>query len=310
MIQKLSLAVIFSFVSVFAFGQQKETIYRNAKDSMSNYFIAYKPSGSINGLLLLLTSFNETPEIASQETNIHEIAASKGIITIFASLQMGRQTFFIDNVSQETIDELIVDIQKKYDVLNKPLYLGGFSLGGSGVVKYAERAFSSATLVRPNAIFSIDPPLDFERMYYSLEYTVRNSSVEISKAEANYFIERIQYEFQSTPNVNKLPFWKISPYSFSDTLQANVKSLVNCPILLLSEPDIIWQMEQRNRSMYDLNTLDCSLVINSLMLLGNKNAKLVLTQNKGFRKLTGRKNPHSWSIADGDYVVNWLLQYK
>jgi hypothetical protein len=80
--------------------------------------------------------------------------------------------------------------------------------------------------------------------------------------------------------------------------------------MLISEPDIMWQMEERNRSIYDLNTLDCSLVINSLRLLGNKNAKLVLTNNKGFRKLTGKKNPHSWSIAEAEETVNWLINFK
>jgi hypothetical protein len=109
--------------------------------------------------------------------------------------------------------------------------------------------------------------------------------------------------------MDKTPFQRMSPYSFSDTLQTNIKPLINCPILLISEPEMIWQMEERNRSMYELNTLDCSLVINSLRLLGNKNAKLILTNDKGYRKLSGRKNPHSWSIADPEQTVNWLMQF-
>jgi len=92
-------------------------------------------------------------------------------------------------------------------------------------------------------------------------------------------------------------------------LQTNIKTLINCPILLISEPDIIWQIEERNRSMYDINTLDCSSVINLLKQLGNKNAVLTLTTGKGFRKLTGKRNPHSWSIADSNEVLNWLLQF-
>jgi hypothetical protein len=52
------------------------------------------------------------------------------------------------------------------------------------------------------------------------------------------------------------------------------------------------------------------MVINALRLMGNKNAKLVLTNNKGYRLLTGRKNPHSWSIADAEETVNWLINFK
>ena len=303
---------IFTFIKVFlftvyCFGQSKEIVFNNLKDSSTNYFIAYKPAGQVKGLLLLLPSYGENLQIASNETNIQIIAAEKGLITVFASLQYGTQTFYIDSLSQNTLDKLIINLQNKYGVKDKPFYLGGFSLGGSGVVKYAERAYASKTLVKPKAIFAIDPPLDFGKMYLSLEYAVRFSTVDIAKNEADYFIKRLQYEFQSTPQYDNKPFHIISPYSFSDTLQTNIKALINCPIMLITEPDIIWQMEERNRSLYDLNTLDCSMVINSLKLLGNKNAKLVLTTDKGYRKLTGRKNPHSWSIADSEQTINWLL---
>ena len=302
----LTFAMVFLF-SICCFGQTKEVVYNNPKDSSTNYHFAFKPSGEVKGLLLLLTSFGENLQIASNETNIQKVAADKGLITVFASLQHGTQTFFIDSLSQNTLDKLIIDLQKKYNVKDKPFYIGGFSLGGSGAVKYAERAYSSTTLTRPKAIFAIDPPLDFERLYSSLEYALRFSTVEISKKEADYFIKRLQYEFQSTPHYDKKPFQTISPYSFSDTLQTNIKPLINCPIMLISEPDIIWQMEERNRSLYDLNTLDCSLMISSLRLLGNKNAKLVLTIDKGYRKLTGRKNPHSWSIGDSEQIISWLV---
>ncbi|MFY7733407.1 MAG: hypothetical protein ACOVSR_07960 [Bacteroidia bacterium] len=306
------VAVFFSafFLTLNLLAQKSEVVYNNPKDTNTNYFIAYKPSIEPTGLLLLLTSFGETPKNAANETTIQTVAAKNGLITVFASLQYGTQTFFIDSLSQFNLDALIPTIQKKYNLTDKPLYLGGFSLGGSGIIKYAERAYSSKTLVKPKAIFAIDAPIDFEKMYYSLEYAAKYSTVNIAKMEADYFIKRLQYEFQSTPYIDKTPFHIISPYSFSDTIQTNIQPLKDCPILLISEPDIIWQMEERNRSMYDLNTLDASMVINALRLMGNKKAKLVLTNNKGYRKLTGRKNPHSWSIADAEETVSWLINFK
>jgi hypothetical protein len=305
----ITTVLFFQLISLYALGQTTETIYLNQRDSSTNYFIAFKPLGQPKGLLLLLTSFGETPQIASNETDIAIKANKEGLVTIFASLQYGTQTFFIDSLSQAYLDELIPNLQKRYKLTNQPFYLGGFSLGGSGVVKYAERAYSRTDLIKPSAIFAVDPPLDFEKMYYSLEYTVRNSNVEISKREADYFIKRLQYEFQSTPQDDNKPFQSISPYSFSDTNQTNIKTLLNCPIMLISEPDMIWQMEERNRSMYDLNTLDCSLVINSLRLLGNSKAQLVITTGKGYRKHTGKRNPHSWSIMDSEQTIKWLLSH-
>lgn len=306
---KIIILTIAILTTVCSFGQTKETIYLNPKDSLTNYFIAFKPQGQPKGLLLLLTSFGETPQIASNETDIQIVASREGYLTVFASLHLGTQTFFIDSLSQANLDQLIPNLQKRYKLTDKPFYLGGFSLGGSGVVKYAERAYSRSDIPRPKAIFAVDPPLDFERMYYSLEYAVRHSNVEISKREADYFIKRLQYEFQSIPQLDNKPFQTISPYSFSDTSQTNIKTLVNCPIMLISEPEINWQMEERNRSMYDLNTLDCSLAINSLRLLGNNKAQLVLTTGKGYRKLTGKRNPHSWSIVDTEQTIKWLVSH-
>jgi hypothetical protein len=308
-LKNLIILLLTCLTSICSFGQTRELVYLSPKDSSANYYIAFKPLGQPKGLLLLLTSFGETPQIASNETDIATKANKEGLVTIFASLQYGTQTFFIDSLSQAYLDELIPNLQKRYKLTNKPFYLGGFSLGGSGVVKYAERAYLRTDLIKPRAIFAVDPPLDFEKMYYSLEYTVRNSNVEISRREADYFIKRLQYEFQSTPQIDNNPFQRISPYSFSDTNQTNIKTLLNCPIMLISEPDMIWQMEERNRSMYDLNTLDCSLVINSLRLLGNSKAQLVITTGKGYRKLTDKRNPHSWSIMDTEQTIKWLLSH-
>lgn len=307
--KKLTSLLITAFLfSICCYGQTKEIIYSNPNDTTTNYYIAFKPTGQVNGLLLLLPGFGESPQITINETNIHNLASSKGLVTIYASLQHGAVTFYVDSLSQSTLDKLIIDLQKKYAVKDKPFYIGGFSLGGSGVVKYAERAYSSTTLSKPKAIFAIDPPLDFERMYLSLEQTIRQSKSNISVREADYFIKRLQYEFQSTPQIDIKPFHKISPYSYSDTLQTNIKPLINCPIMLITEPDIMWQMEERNRSLCDLNAIDCSSIINSLRLLGNENAVLVVTDDKGYRKLTGKRNPHSWSIADNEQTINWLLK--
>lgn len=285
------------------------TTYLNPADSTVSYYVAYLPKAEIKGCLLLLSSFGESPEMAAAETNIQQLAGEKGLVTVFASLQEGRQSFYIDNRSQASIDQLIEQLQSKYKLQQLPFYMGGFSLGGSGVLRYAERAYRGKDLLRPRAIFAIDPPLDFERMYLSLEYTVRNSQSAVAKNEADYFIKRMQYEFQAVPNENNLPYQQLSPFSFSDTAQTNIKNLVTCPVLLITEPDLLWQMTERNRSLYDLNALDCSMAINALRLLGNPAAELWLTSGKGYRQRNGQRNPHSWSIMNPEQTLKWLLAY-
>ena len=295
--------------SKLTFGQSIEYTFNNPKDSTVDCYIAYIPKAQPKGLLLLLPGFGETTFSASQETTLPQVANDNNLLTVIASLQDGRETFYVDSISQQHLDKLIFEIQKKYKLQGKTFYLGGFSLGGSGVVKYAERTYSSTTLVKPNAIFAIDPPLDFERFYKSLNHAIQFSKSEVALTEAKYFTERIAKEFNSTTQRNINVFYVISPYSYSDTLQTEIKKIITCPIRLITEPDINWQISERNRDYHDMNAIDCSSAINSLKLLGNTNAELVTTTEKGYRQMTRKRNPHSWSIAESTNTVKWLIQY-
>jgi hypothetical protein len=307
---KLKVLLLFLLLStVTSFGQVKETVYSNPKDSLSNYYIVFHPSTQSKGLLLLLPSFGESPEIASKETDIYDFAAKEGLTTVFVSLQLGTNSFYIDSLSQDSLDALIQRLVLKYSHKDQKFYLGGFSLGGAGVVKYAERAYCSKDMKRPNAIFAIDPPLDFERMYKSSQYAVINSKSEVAKQEADYFIKRLDYEFDGSPLENLKAYHIISPFSYSDTTNSNINKIISCPIMLICEPDINWQIDNRSRNLYDLNVLDCSSVINYLKIQGNLNAQLIITSDKGYRKYSGKRNPHSWSIANSNETIKWLLKF-
>jgi hypothetical protein len=291
------------------FSQKCETIFANLKDTTSNYFLAFTPSGKAKGLLLLLPGFGETALSASKETIIDSMAFNHGLITVFASLQHGNISFYVDSLSQSSLDMLIPKLQKRFNMKHKPFYIGGFSLGGSGAIRYTERACASTDLIKPNAVFAIDPPLDFIRFYNSCENTAHLSKNEIARSEADYFIRRCFYEFKSAPQQDMERYINHSPFCQSDTARRNVRYLAKVPIRIFSEPEINWQLKNRNRSLYDLNVLDCSAMINTLVLMGNEEASLTVTTEKGYRKATGNRNPHSWSIADGSDIVEWLLQH-
>ena len=307
---RASICVILVLISIACYSQSNEIIYSDPKDTLTNYYCTYQTSKQITGLLLLLPSFGESPEDASKETDIQKIAAEKGLITVFASLQYGTNSFYVDSLSQNALDSLIISLDKKYKIKDKLFYIGGFSLGGAGAVKYMERAYSTDKRIKPKAVFAIDPPLDFERFYNSCEHQLKFSKSSTGSDESGYFIKRLQYEFKGSPQQNKLDYKTISPYMYNDSLQTNIRPLASCPIRLICEPDINWQMENRTRCLYDLNITDCSAMVNSLREMGNKNAVLSITSNKGYRKSTGKRNPHSWSIAESKEIVDWLVQFK
>ncbi|MBK7669753.1 MAG: hypothetical protein IPJ32_21980 [Sphingobacteriaceae bacterium] len=119
-------------------------------------------------------------------------------------------------------------------------------------------------------------------------------------------IDRIEKEMKGTPKTALENFYANSPYSFSDTTQKAIKYLVEKPIMLISEPDIQWALKERGYDISYNNITDHSAMINELQRLGNNNAVLVTTMDKGYRKPNNVRHPISWSIADPEQVIKWL----
>ena len=292
-----------------ALAQRTSLTYRTPKDSTANYYLTITPAGPPKGLLVLLPGYGELPESVYAETDLPNEAARQGLVTVIATLQQGFQSFYVDSLSQQTLSDVVREVQTKYKLTGKKLYIGGFSLGGSGAVRYAQLAAAAANLPQPDAVFGIDPPLDFVRLYESMQKVKRQSKAEIAVNEATFFTERMQQEFGGEPATHLTQYVARSPYCHSDTTRRNPNRLKNTPIRLIGEPDIAWQMRERNRDLYDMNTLDCVALINYLQTAGNTNAIYVQTSGKGYRKQPKVRNPHSWSIADPKATVAWLLSH-
>lgn len=299
---------ILLIISTIAIAQKTTVTYRTPGDRVTNYYLTITPVGQPKGLLVLLPGFGGSPESEYAETDLPKEAARRGLLTIIATLQQGLQSFYVDDKSQQTLHNLIQEVQAKYRLTDQKLYMGGFSLGGSGAVLYAERAVASGASI-PNAIFAIDPPLDFVRLYESMQKTKRQSKAEVAVNEAAFLTERMRQEFGGEPARYPKRYSMLSPYCHSDTNRINAAWLKKMPIRLINEPDIAWQMQDRNRDLYDLNTIDCVALINYLRLVGNTNAVFVQTTGKGYRRQPRRRNPHSWSIADPKMTIDWLLKF-
>jgi hypothetical protein len=302
------LLLINLLLTIGAFAQKTTITFRNPKDSTINYYMTVMPADPPKGLLVLLPGFGGLPEDEYAETDIPKEAARQGVLTVIATLQQGFQSFYIDDTSQQTLSDIIREVQTKHKLAGKKLYVGGFSLGGSGAVRYAELAAVSTDLPPPAAIFAVDPPLDFVRLYDSMQKVKRQSKAKVAVNEANFFTERMRQEFGGEPTTHLKEYVARSPYCHSDTNRRNATLLKNMPIRLISEPDIDWQMTERNRDLYDMNTLDCVALITYLRSVGNANAVYVQTSGKGYRKQQKVRNPHSWSIADPKATVAWLLR--
>lgn len=281
-------------------------IFLDQSDSTKNcYTIIYPPIQPWQGYLFLVPGFGETAENVLLQTELPQKLAQHGILTIIPTFQDGTFSFGVDSLSQQSLINMIKDVNAKHKLKDLKLYVGGFSIGGSCVIKFAEH-----TTIQPTAVFAIDPPLDFERFYHSATRNIRLSkSTEVNQEDV-YMISRLEKETGGSPKTNLSAYYKLSPYSFSDTTQTAIKKIIHMPLRIYTEPDIHWWLKERGTDFTKINATECSAMINELNRLGNQKAALITTQNKGFRKPRNNRHPHSWSIVNNDELIAWLLKQK
>lgn len=289
--------------------QKIEKTYLNKADSTSNLYVAVYPDKlPLKGFLFLIPGFGETPENVLFQTDLPKVAAQNGILTIIPTFKTGVTSLGVDDLTQTSFLEILEDASKKYKLESLKLYVGGFSIGGTCAVKFAELAVQKNYKYQPKAVFAIDPPLDFERFHNAAQRTVRLAVNTTPNQESVYMIDRIEKEMKGSPEQAIANYHQTSPYSYSDINQTAIRTLVQMPVRIYVEPDVNWWIKERGADYSSMNAIDASCMINELNLLGNSNATLIITKDKGFRKPNNRKHPHSWSIVENKELIDWLLK--
>ena len=305
---KFAFFVPFLFLWQCSIGQKVETVYLNPMDSGSNlYIVIYPPKLPYKGYVFLIPGMFQKAEDVLVQTELPKYAAQQGMLTIIPTFKTGISSFGIDTATQASFLELLNHATTKYKLNGLKFYLGGFSIGGTCALKYAELSLSNNYAIKPSAVFAVDAPLDFERDYNNMlrETRLPNSSAD-ALAESNYILKRSRKEFGGTPSDNLLNYRQMSPYSFNDTTQHAIKPLVNLPIRLYTEPDVLWWISEGvDYSL--MNAFDFAAMTNELKRMGSKKIELIITTGKGYRKPGNTRHPHSWSIVDPKEAVQWML---
>lgn len=305
--QKIFFLIFLDIASTISFGQKLEQFFLDSKDSTSNMYIAVVPdTRPVKAFMFLLDGFGADPKNVLIQTDLPKQAAQQGILTIIPVLKTGSLYFGSDAASQQSLKDMIELVTANYQLKEKSFYIGGFSIGGTCAVKYAELAMQKNYPVKPKAVFAIDPPLDWERFYNAAKRVVRLADSDKVIGEVVYMIERIRKEMSGTPETALENFYNNSPYSYSDTAQRAIKALLKTPVMIVSEPDTQWWLSQRGYDYSYINITDHVAMINELKKLGNNKAVLITTTGKGYRKPNNIRHPHSWSIADPEETIKWL----
>ena len=308
---KFNFFLALLFICKLSIGQKIETVYLNSKDSTSNlYIVVYPPKLPYKGYAFLIPGMFQKAKDVLVQTELPKYAAQQGILTIIPTFRTGIPSLGFDTATQASFLELLEHVTTTYKLKGLNFYLGGFSIGGTCAIKYSELALSNNYPVKPAAVFAIDAPLDFERMYKAaLRETNLPGSSEDGLAESNYVLKRFRNEFSGSPSDNLSEYHRISPYSFNDSTQHAIKPLANLPIRLYTEPDILWWMNEGvDYSL--MNSFDFAAMANELKRMGNKKVELMITTGKGYRKPDNTRHPHSWSIVEPKDLVKWMLNQQ
>ena len=134
------------------------------------YIAVIPQNGQANSLLFLLDGFGNSPQSVLTQTDLPKYAAQQGILTIIPLLKTGSQYFGSDAASQQSLKEMIELVMVKYHLNGKDFYIGGFSIGGTCAVKYAELAVQKNYSVKPKAVFAVSGVPFISFLILSMKY--------------------------------------------------------------------------------------------------------------------------------------------
>ena len=269
---------------------RKESVehYTLSDDSQLSY-TAIMSGKTPKAYMLLFPGFGESPEDVLASTDLPFELVHQNIAVFIPVLQNGNESYGFSNESQENIAKIVTAICERHDLHDTPYFVGGFSMGGATAVKLAENA-----RVKPSALFAIDSPLDYKRFLYA---TKRDIEVYNKDSQDNIYSQLYR-------DINKIK--NESPYEIADSTHSAIRPLIDVPVRIYIEPAEDWWLDNRQTDVLGLNIIDATCFINDLRLMGNKNADLIITRNKGFRRSTNQRHPHSWSIVENNDLINWL----
>lgn len=277
------------------------------KEGKTYQYEAFNTVKIPRALLVLFNGGNGKAAGIPPETKLPQVAEKEKFLTI----GIDQSQFFINDSTYEYISTVIHEIMLQENITQ--YFIGGMSLGGFTALRYTEMVVERQdTSLIPGAIFGVDPPIDHIAMrdycFRELERDCSNEAASnLGKGEAKWILN---YYEQAFGDFSEHRENYIQQSCFSAELEdgGNARYLKAIPINMIHELDPMWLIQERCRDITDSNLYSSSKLINYLYNQGNKNAKITLTQNLGYRS-NGLRHPHSWSIAEPNKTLDWLKQF-
>jgi hypothetical protein len=277
-------------------------LYINDGESTELYYLKLIPKGVIKGAIVILPSGGETTQDLLKQISIPKLALDKGIATIIPSINWGTED---RNVEIQTLNTIFKEVVQKHNIPKENFILGGLSNGGIISLVYTQQSVKEKTFLKPKGVFGIDVPLDKAHLYEYCQREITRNFSEFGIGEAKWIMNNYNEIYGGSPEEFPEKYIEASIYSNGVENGGNAKYLKDIPIRIYTDLDVNWLINERGRNLYDWNGTDIVAMINDLKLMGNKDANVIITMEKGIR-LDGTKNPHSWSIMDNQDCFIWI----
>ncbi len=294
---------IFATIHCNAYTQNYEKIVIDKSDSLYGYYLAVRPqSSNIKGVMVLLPGYGSGPETIFPETKLHNVAYINDILTIAVSTD---RKLYADQSVTDGLNKILKDVIARFSVPADKFVIGGFSAGGTLSLRYTElcKQNPSAFPINPQAVFSVDGPVDLVDLYGYFEREIKKNFARVGVDEA-VMAKGIMDKELGPLKDNKQAYISQSPFSEELDVPGNDQYLKSIPVRVYHDIDVVWMLKNRHRSLYDMNALASSEMIERLILAGNDKAEF-MPGKTGYRS-NGERHPHSWSIVDEPELIQWV----
>jgi hypothetical protein len=268
------------------------------------YTVWLPDSGKINGLVLFTHARRDTVK----SEFIIDYALRNQLAVMYATTE-NRLEFFFDKEKVSEILNYINEIVTSHQIPQDNLLFCGMSLEGTRALKLAMYGQSKNAKYKllPKAIAICDSPLDMVRFHKEMVKAKLLNYTPVTANEGRWVSEYLESNLGGTPKDTLVSYINYSPFCYIADGGPNLKDFKNIAIRAYTEPDVNWWIETRRKDYYAMNAIDLAGFINDLKIIGNQNAELIITQNKGYNA-DGSRHPHNWSIVDEKDLIDWFVK--
>lgn len=283
-----------------------ETIAIDKEDA--GYTLVLPDDNEADGLVIYLNANrNAGKEVEESSIDYYALQNNLGMLYITTG---NRLEFFFEVDKMDQVNNYISDVVNEYDIPKENLFFGGMSLAGTRVLKYAIYCAKgrSKNNLMPKAVAVCDSPLDMIRFWRETEKAEKLAFTPTTQNEGEWVSSYLEKNLGGAPDENLIAYQDYSVYCYWPEEGCNATYLKDIAIRAYTEPDVKWWMKTRRKDYYAMNAVDLAGMINYLHILGNDNAELIITHNKGYHP-DGSRHPHSWSIVENKELVEWFLSF-